>query len=391
MRTGFCLAVVLFASAAGAAIPSTSGSAACATNKAEPERCYVTWKWTGEPKRAQWVQVLDPELKNWKAIAETASEATGKSLDPVETGKLYRVHSCDDASNAASCIDSTVFWAPLRPPVDEIPPAYVTQRGAILKISKNLPYESQLAQLNVYAMRDSFENMDMTGMPLMTPPERRWEDKDFTAFDNVLNNIYDGYQAWRLPPPPRKEEQQGDDTVQTNSPTEWIADVPAEDYKAFRARHLYGGGIEKSMIIFEPPEPKYTVTVFSDIACEHCERMMREMDAINALGVRVRFLAYPLSGPYSADGRKMTDIWCARDRKGTFKRAMLKQPIAPASCEPNTVLYHYAIAKKLGLMGSPSVLMDDGDLIGGYLTPQQLLARLQQRQAVSAKQASTTD
>jgi len=383
MRTlvGMLTAAIVVVASTATSAPDLSGMAFCKTIAGAQEQCHVGWKWNEEPRAHQWVQVLDPELKAWKAVAEATSQREGTSLDQVEAGKLYRVQSCEDSIATRNCVATTVFWAPLRPPVDEIPPFVVTDRGAILKISKNLPYESQASQLNMYYIRNTFESTDMSGMPPMTPPERRWDAPDFTAFDNVLNNIYDSYQGWRLPKP----QPVGADVEAPpgKMPPEFIAEVPPETQKNFRAMHLHGSGIEKSMIIFEAREPKYTVTVFADVNCQHCKRMVRELDELNSLGVTVRFMAFPMAGPYSVDGRRMADIWCARNRKTAFKRAMANEPVPPASCEPDIVLHHYAIARKLGLFGSPSVLTDDGELIGGYWPPSQMLRKLTERKHVA--------
>jgi thiol:disulfide interchange protein DsbC len=130
------------------------------------------------------------------------------------------------------------------------------------------------------------------------------------------------------------------------------------------------------MIIFEPESVKHTITVFADSACKHCRQIMLDVPALNSAGVRVRFLAYPLSGPYSAEGRKMAHVWCTPDRRTAFTRLMTQQPVAPRSCEPDFVLYHYALAKKLGLSGTPAIIGEDGEIIGGYRTSDQLLAEL---------------
>src|SRR5262249_40930744 len=130
------------------------------------------------------------------------------------------------------------------------------------------------------------------------------------------------------------------------------------------------------VVVFEPPKPKYTITVWADVACQHCQQMMRDMDELTARGIRVRFLAFPLNGPYSADGRTMASIWCSSDRKAAFKQALLGGPMPSSLCERDTVLLQYALGKKLGFIGSPTVVTDSGEVIGGYLTPDEMLERL---------------
>jgi thiol:disulfide interchange protein DsbC len=54
---------------------------------------------------------------------------------------------------------------------------------------------------------------------------------------------------------------------------------------------------ESEMVIFGPKDPKYTVTVFTDIDCPYCRRLHSQMADYNRLGIRVRYLLYPRTGP----------------------------------------------------------------------------------------------
>lgn len=376
---GVLFLALLSSPGSAAPAPKIYGAAVCSSLDTHPAACYIAWRWDEKPRAAAWIQMFDGAIKAWRTIAEVPSTTSGTSLDAVETGKLYQVRSCDDPAVSSTCISTSVVWAPLRPPIDEIPPAIVSEQGVIMDISKNLPYATQAGQLNAIAMNATFSNVDMTQMPPMTRPSRRWDDKEFEDFDNIRNNVFDWYEAWRMPQP--AEQGGASPTPIENLPTLSIAEVPPDNQNKFRARHLHGGGIEDSMITFGPSEPKHTVIVFADISCQHCQQMMRDLEEVTSLGIQVRFMAFPLEGPYSVDGRKMADVWCAVDRKAAFKRAMLNETVPAVSCSFDTVLHHYALAKKLGFTGSPTILTDDGVIIGGYLTPNQLRDRLQQLQA----------
>ena len=51
------------------------------------------------------------------------------------------------------------------------------------------------------------------------------------------------------------------------------------------------------MLIFGPRDPKYTVTVFTDVDCAYCRKLHSQIAEYNRLGVRVRYMFYPRSGP----------------------------------------------------------------------------------------------
>ena len=47
------------------------------------------------------------------------------------------------------------------------------------------------------------------------------------------------------------------------------------------------------MLVFSPKDPKYTITVFTDIDCGYCRRLHSQIAEYNRLGIRVRYLFYP--------------------------------------------------------------------------------------------------
>jgi thiol:disulfide interchange protein DsbC len=56
---------------------------------------------------------------------------------------------------------------------------------------------------------------------------------------------------------------------------------------------------ESQMLIFSPKNPLYTITVFTDVDCAYCRKLHSEMAELNRLGIRVRYMFYPRTGPNS--------------------------------------------------------------------------------------------
>ena len=54
--------------------------------------------------------------------------------------------------------------------------------------------------------------------------------------------------------------------------------------------------LEKEMIIYKAPQEKHVITVFTDITCGYCHKLHEEMSDYNALGITVRYLAFPRQG-----------------------------------------------------------------------------------------------
>ena len=139
---------------------------------------------------------------------------------------------------------------------------------------------------------------------------------------------------------------------------------------------------ENQMLIFSPPQPKYTVTVFTDVDCAYCRELHRQIADYNRLGVRVRYVFFPRTGPNTESWFKAEQVWCSADRKAALTRAKLGQPLEAKRCNNTPVAQEYALAKAIGLDGTPGIIAANGALLGGYLPPSALIEELAEQTSV---------
>jgi len=134
---------------------------------------------------------------------------------------------------------------------------------------------------------------------------------------------------------------------------------------------------EAEMLVFSPQNPKYTVTVFTDVDCGYCRKLHSQMAEYNRLGIRVRYLFYPRSGPDTESWEKAEQVWCSKDRNAALTRAKLGEKLsAPAQCKGSPVARDYALGQKFNIGGTPALVLEDGELLPGYLPPAMLAQRL---------------
>src|ERR1700693_1999447 len=138
---------------------------------------------------------------------------------------------------------------------------------------------------------------------------------------------------------------------------------------------------ESQMVIFSPPQPKYTVTVFTDVDCAYCRELHRQIADYNRLGVRVRYIFFPRTGPNTESWHKAEQVWCSADRKSALTRAKLGQALDSKPCGATPVEREYQLGKAIGLEGTPGIVASNGAMVGGYLPPQALVEELSQQRA----------
>ncbi len=90
------------------------------------------------------------------------------------------------------------------------------------------------------------------------------------------------------------------------------------------------------MIIYKAAKEQHVVTVFTDITCGYCHKLHEQMADYNALGITVRYLAFPREGMNGNVASAMKAVWCSADRNKAFDDAMkgdAPKMEAPASCK----------------------------------------------------------
>lgn len=133
---------------------------------------------------------------------------------------------------------------------------------------------------------------------------------------------------------------------------------------------------ESQMVVFGPATAKHTITVFTDMDCQYCRRLHSQIAQINQLGIRVRYIAYPRTGPNTESWAKAEQVWCSTDRQSALTQAKLGKPLSTKVCKDNPVQAEYALGEKFGLQGTPTIVLANGDIIPGYLEPQDLANQL---------------
>src|SRR5207244_5242287 len=97
---------------------------------------------------------------------------------------------------------------------------------------------------------------------------------------------------------------------------------------------------ESEMLVFGPQNPKYTVTVFTDVDCAYCRQLHSQIADYNRLGIRVRYMFYPRTGPNTESWTKAEEVWCSSNRNEALTLANAADP-RKSKQSPNPVPNHY--------------------------------------------------
>ena len=140
---------------------------------------------------------------------------------------------------------------------------------------------------------------------------------------------------------------------------------------------------EKKMLIYPAREKRHVITVFTDIDCSYCRKMHNELEQYTLRGIEVRYLFYPRAGIGSASYNKAVSVWCADDRRTALTLAKAGEPIEQRKCD-NPVKEHIQTAGVVGVTGTPTILLEDGTPLPGYVPAERLQLIMEHRRRLAA-------
>lgn len=123
---------------------------------------------------------------------------------------------------------------------------------------------------------------------------------------------------------------------------------------------------------------KRRMAIFSDPACPFCRQLEGELEGLDD----VTIYTFPL--PFQGQAKPLA-VWCATDRVQAWRQWMLhgdSSLLAPstATCD-HPLDRNVALAQRLGVLGTPTVIWADGSRTEGSVSKGALESRLQEVQA----------
>lgn len=139
--------------------------------------------------------------------------------------------------------------------------------------------------------------------------------------------------------------------------------------------------LSDQMIVYKAPKEQHVITVFTDITCGYCRKLHSQIADYNALGITVRYLAFPREGMNGQVAKDMKSVWCAADRRKAFDAAMKGETVSPIDCKID-LAQHYKLGILYGIQGTPAILLQNGMMIPGYQGPQEMKQQLDSQKGV---------
>ncbi len=127
--------------------------------------------------------------------------------------------------------------------------------------------------------------------------------------------------------------------------------------------------------VYGNPRAKHKVIVFDDPDCPWCKKLHGEIKQVVARDSEVAFFVRVYARNNNPKTmKKVLSIVCGKENAAKLlDDAFAGKKLPPATCKTNAVEETAKLAKKLGIRGTPAMVLPDGRLISGYMPADKLL------------------
>jgi thiol:disulfide interchange protein DsbC len=134
----------------------------------------------------------------------------------------------------------------------------------------------------------------------------------------------------------------------------------------------------RDAVVIGNPEAKRKVIVFDDPDCPWCKKLHGEIKEVVTRDPGVAFFVRVYSRNNNpASTQKALSIVCGKKNGAKLlDDAFAGKKLPPGNCKTNAVEETATLARKLGIQGTPAMVLPDGRLISGYMKADALLGLL---------------
>ena len=120
------------------------------------------------------------------------------------------------------------------------------------------------------------------------------------------------------------------------------------------------------------------LVVFSDPDCPYCKKLEQYLPRLD--NVTIYTFPFPLEGLHPDAPQKAKSIWCSAKRQSAWHDYLVsnKQPTANTDCA-NPIDRNIQLGQKLGINGTPTLVAEDGRVMPGAASAEQIENWLNQK------------
>ena len=118
------------------------------------------------------------------------------------------------------------------------------------------------------------------------------------------------------------------------------------------------------------------INVLTDTSCPYCRKLHKEIPALNAKGIEVRYIPFARGYTRGKGYGQMLSIWCSDDKAKALNDIFSGGKPSDEKCLTQAVSLGHSLATKLDASGTPAIYFENGEVIPGYISEKEIVEKI---------------
>jgi len=130
----------------------------------------------------------------------------------------------------------------------------------------------------------------------------------------------------------------------------------------------------KNFMIFKPKKTDHILTIFTDTSCPYCQKLHNEIPNLLENNIEIRYVLFSRNGNDVDAYQQLVSAWCSADKVDALEDLFAGDILDDISNCENPIARNFDYAGSLSVEGTPTIFLEDGRIIPGYQSYENILA-----------------
>jgi thiol:disulfide interchange protein DsbC len=147
-----------------------------------------------------------------------------------------------------------------------------------------------------------------------------------------------------------------------------------ENTKMSQRLSIIGSIDEESFMIFKPKKTNHILTIFTDTSCPYCQKLHNEIPDLLDNNIEIRYVLFSRNGNEVDAYNQLVSAWCSDNKSEALENLFDGDILDDVESCDNPIAKNLEYAGLLSVEGTPTIFLEDGRIIPGYQSAQNIIA-----------------
>jgi len=130
----------------------------------------------------------------------------------------------------------------------------------------------------------------------------------------------------------------------------------------------------ENFVIYKPKKTDHILTIFTDTSCPYCQKLHNEIPVLLDNNIEIRYVLFSRNGNDVDAYSQLVSAWCSENKTEALENLFAGDILDDAEPCDNPIAKNLEHAGLLSVEGTPTIFLEDGRIIPGYQSAENIIA-----------------